>query len=146
MSVGCAPRAVRVRRRAPNCSSSRATRRERTGLERPMRSAARAKEPVSATRTKERTSTMSVDERCIFRNTMMLFDGLPTTHVGAYFGFRNATQFSPKGRNEMNILIVSSSANGDASVSNSLVGRFVDHVRDANPEANVVIRDVGANP
>jgi FMN-dependent NADH-azoreductase len=46
----------------------------------------------------------------------------------------------------MNILIVSSSANGDASVSNGLVGRFVDHVREANPEARVVLRDVGANP
>ena len=29
----------------------------------------------------------------------------------------------------MNILIVSSSANGDASVSNGLAGRFVDSVR-----------------
>ena len=46
----------------------------------------------------------------------------------------------------MHILVVSSSANGDASVSNGLVGRFVDHVREANPAANVVLRDVGANP
>ena len=46
----------------------------------------------------------------------------------------------------MNILIVNSSANGDASVSSQLAGRFVDSVRDANPGANVVIRDVGANP
>ncbi len=46
----------------------------------------------------------------------------------------------------MNILIVSSSANGDASVSKGLVGRFVDGVREHNPAARVVLRDVGANP
>ena len=46
----------------------------------------------------------------------------------------------------MNILIVSSSANGDASVSNGLVGRFVDSVREHVPDANIVLRDVGANP
>lgn len=46
----------------------------------------------------------------------------------------------------MNILVVSSSANGDASVSNGLVGRFVDSVREHNPGAHVVLRDVGANP
>ena len=46
----------------------------------------------------------------------------------------------------MNILIVSSSANGDASVSGQLAGRFADSVRDANPGASIVIRDVGANP
>ena len=46
----------------------------------------------------------------------------------------------------MNILVVSSSANGDASVSNGLVGRFVDSVRETNPAAHVVLRDVGANP
>lgn len=46
----------------------------------------------------------------------------------------------------MNILVVTSSANGDASVSNGLVGRFVDSVRETNPAAHVVLRDVGANP
>jgi FMN-dependent NADH-azoreductase len=46
----------------------------------------------------------------------------------------------------MNILIVSSSANGDASVSSQLAGRFVDSVREANPDAAITIRDVGANP
>lgn len=46
----------------------------------------------------------------------------------------------------MNILVVSSSANGDASVSNGLVGRFIDGVREINPAAHVVLRDVGANP
>lgn len=46
----------------------------------------------------------------------------------------------------MNILVVSSSANGDASVSNGLVARFVDSVRESNPAAHVVLRDVGANP
>ena len=46
----------------------------------------------------------------------------------------------------MNILVVSSSANGDASVSNGLVARFVDSVRETNPGAHVVLRDVGARP
>jgi len=46
----------------------------------------------------------------------------------------------------MNILVISSSANGDASVSNGLVGRFVDSVREHNPAAHLVLRDVGANP
>ncbi len=46
----------------------------------------------------------------------------------------------------MNILVVSSSANGDASVSNGLVARFVDSVRETNPAAHVVLRDVGTNP
>jgi FMN-dependent NADH-azoreductase len=46
----------------------------------------------------------------------------------------------------MNILVVSSSANGDASVSGGLAGRFVDRLRAADPAAYVVLRDVGANP
>lgn len=46
----------------------------------------------------------------------------------------------------MNILIVSSSANGDRSVSNGLVASFVDSVRASEPAAHVVLRDVGANP
>ena len=46
----------------------------------------------------------------------------------------------------MNILIVSSSANGERSVSNGLVAGFVDSVRAADPAAHVVLRDVGANP
>ena len=46
----------------------------------------------------------------------------------------------------MNILIVNSSANGDASVSSQLAGRFVDSVREVNPDAKVVVRDVGAEP
>lgn len=46
----------------------------------------------------------------------------------------------------MNILVVSSSANGDASVSNGLVTRFVDSVQSANPAAHIALRDVGANP
>jgi FMN-dependent NADH-azoreductase len=46
----------------------------------------------------------------------------------------------------MNILVVSSSANGERSVSNNLVAGFVDSVRDADPAAHVVLRDVGANP
>lgn len=46
----------------------------------------------------------------------------------------------------MNILIVSSSANGDASVSGGLAARFADSVRAADPAAHIVLRDVGANP
>jgi FMN-dependent NADH-azoreductase len=46
----------------------------------------------------------------------------------------------------MNILIVSSSANGDASVSNGLVGRFVESVREHERAVNIVTRDVGARP
>ncbi len=46
----------------------------------------------------------------------------------------------------MNILVVTSSANGDSSVSNALATRFVDSVRAKNPGAHVVLRDVGANP
>ena len=46
----------------------------------------------------------------------------------------------------MNVLVVSSSANGDSSVSGGLAGRFVDALRAADPAAHVVLRDVGANP
>ena len=46
----------------------------------------------------------------------------------------------------MNILIVSSSANGDRSVSDGLVSRYVEAVRAADPTATVVRRDVGAEP
>ena len=46
----------------------------------------------------------------------------------------------------MNILVVSSSANGDASVSGGLAARFVDSVREANPAARITLRDVGARP
>ena len=43
----------------------------------------------------------------------------------------------------MNILIVGSSANGDASVSNQLAQRFVDNV---DRHATIVRRDVGTSP
>jgi len=46
----------------------------------------------------------------------------------------------------MNILVVSSSANGDASVSGGLAARFVERLRAADPAAYVVLRDVGADP
>jgi FMN-dependent NADH-azoreductase len=46
----------------------------------------------------------------------------------------------------MNILVISSSANGEASVSGGLAARFVDSVREGNPDATIVLRDVGANP
>ena len=43
-------------------------------------------------------------------------------------------------------LIVTSSANGDASVSNGLATALVDRLREADPALHVVLRDVGANP
>jgi FMN-dependent NADH-azoreductase len=46
----------------------------------------------------------------------------------------------------MNILIVSSSANGEASVSGKLVRRFIEGVRESDPRATIVHRDVGAAP
>jgi FMN-dependent NADH-azoreductase len=46
----------------------------------------------------------------------------------------------------MNVLIVSSSANGEASVSGTLAARFADAVRAADPAAQIIRRDVGAEP
>src|ERR1700742_4054948 len=46
----------------------------------------------------------------------------------------------------MNTLVGSSSPKGAASVANSLVSRFVESVRQHNPAAHVVLRDVGTNP
>lgn len=43
-------------------------------------------------------------------------------------------------------LIVTSSANGDASVSNSLAATLIERLREADPALSVVLRDVGANP
>jgi FMN-dependent NADH-azoreductase len=43
-------------------------------------------------------------------------------------------------------LIVTSSANGDASVSSGLAARLIDQLRAADPTLGVVLRDVGANP
>ena len=43
-------------------------------------------------------------------------------------------------------LIVTSSANGDASVSNGLAATLVDRLRESDPGLHVVLRDVGANP
>ena len=44
------------------------------------------------------------------------------------------------------VLVINSSANGDASVSGGLSARFVDRLRDREPGLHVVLRDVGANP
>ena len=44
------------------------------------------------------------------------------------------------------ILIVTSSAQGEASVSNRLAARYEQLLRQANPDASVVRRDVGADP
>jgi FMN-dependent NADH-azoreductase len=46
----------------------------------------------------------------------------------------------------MNILIVTSSANGDASVSSGLATTLIDRLREADPGLRVILRDVGANP
>ena len=43
-------------------------------------------------------------------------------------------------------LIITSSANGDASVSNGLATSLIDRLREADPALHVVLRDVGANP
>lgn len=43
-------------------------------------------------------------------------------------------------------LIVTSSANGDASVSNGLATSLIDRLRETDPAMHVVLRDVGANP
>lgn len=43
-------------------------------------------------------------------------------------------------------LIVTSSANGDASVSNGLAATLADRLRASDPGLRIVLRDVGANP
>ncbi len=46
----------------------------------------------------------------------------------------------------MNILVITSSATGDASVSDRLAARFIGDLAAADPSARVVRRDVGADP
>lgn len=46
----------------------------------------------------------------------------------------------------MNILIVTSSAQGEASVSNTLAASFSEQLRAAHPASRIVVRDVGRNP
>jgi len=43
-------------------------------------------------------------------------------------------------------LIVTSSANGDASVSNRIAGAFADRLREIDPAVRVIARDVGGQP
>jgi len=43
-------------------------------------------------------------------------------------------------------LIVTSSANGEASVSNGLAATLADRLRDSDPGLRIVLRDVGTNP
>jgi len=43
-------------------------------------------------------------------------------------------------------LIVTSSANGDASVSSGLAATLADRLRESDPGLHIVLRDVGANP
>lgn len=45
-----------------------------------------------------------------------------------------------------NILVINSSAAGDASVSAGLISNFIETVRAANPAATIVTRDVGTQP
>lgn len=52
----------------------------------------------------------------------------------------------PRGTEMTNILVVTSSANGDASVSSGLAATLIDRLRDADPAAEVVLRDVGTQP
>lgn len=46
----------------------------------------------------------------------------------------------------MNILIVTSSAQGEASVSSRLAAGFAEQVRAAGSDARIVVRDIGRNP
>lgn len=46
----------------------------------------------------------------------------------------------------MNVLIVTSSAQGEKSVSGRLAATFADQLRAARPEAEIVVRDVGRDP
>ena len=43
-------------------------------------------------------------------------------------------------------LIVTSSASGDASVSNRLAATLIDRLREADPATHIILRDVGAEP
>ena len=45
-----------------------------------------------------------------------------------------------------NILVVTSSANGAASVSSGLAATLLERLREADPAARIVLRDVGAEP
>lgn len=44
------------------------------------------------------------------------------------------------------VLVITSSALADASASNSLVGDAVSRLREADPDIEVIVRDLGANP
>jgi FMN-dependent NADH-azoreductase len=46
----------------------------------------------------------------------------------------------------MNILIVTSSAHGDASVSNQLAAHFAEQAQSAHPGSRIVVRDLGRDP
>ena len=45
-----------------------------------------------------------------------------------------------------NVLVITSSANGESSVSGRLATRFIDQLRSRHPGLGVVVRDVGAEP
>src|SRR3712207_6645479 len=139
MSVGCAPWAVRVRSLAPSCSSSRATRRLRIDLERPSRSAARLKAPVSTTRTKPSTSIMSTDERSIQCNTAMRNARLLATLLQAYLRFN---KFTEEGMTK--VLIIDSAATGNASVSRKLTHEFAEQIGQ-RAGVTIVHRDIGSD-
>jgi len=46
----------------------------------------------------------------------------------------------------MNVLIVTSSAQGEASVSSRLAAEFAEQLRNAHPDSHVTVRDIGGQP
>lgn len=46
----------------------------------------------------------------------------------------------------MNVLVITSSAQGELSVSNRLAARFSEQVRAVDPQASIVVRDIGRDP
>jgi FMN-dependent NADH-azoreductase len=51
----------------------------------------------------------------------------------------------PEGVTAMNILIITSSAQGEASASSRLARSFAEQVQSANPGAHITLRDIGHN-
>jgi FMN-dependent NADH-azoreductase len=106
-----------------------------------MRSAARAKAPVSATRTKASTSTRSTEERSIKCNTKMRAKRLLATHVTAYIAFSKFMEAAMT-----KVLIIDSAATGDASVSRKLTAEVAERLSAREPAVQIVRRDIGASP
>jgi FMN-dependent NADH-azoreductase len=62
--------------------------------------------------------------------------------ITAYVGSCNERK---KGQ-DMKALVITSSALGDASVSNRLVGELIDRLRERHPTLETVVRDLGSDP